>query len=161
MIRPRAWLVMILVLTACSNGMRGDAAHAARAAPSSVTLMLDNSWWLHVGRDGDHALGYGALPVRVPVASDGVDVPLVLDTVARRAYLPDGQPSDPTSACAYTVTLHGTAAPEGLVHSLPADLCDMLATVFRSAWAARASSTLPVSPDVVERAWENAPFQRR
>lgn len=161
MILPRAWLAALVVLTACSNGTRRDVTPDARAGPSSATIMLDTSWWLQVRRDGDHSLGYGALPVRVPVAADGVDAPSLLDTVARRAYLAEGHSSPTTAACGYTVTLHGTGSPEGLVHALPADLCGMLADAFRSAWAARAPPRVPMSSDFVERAWANAPFQRR
>jgi hypothetical protein len=147
---------MLLVLAACSSGVRSHDAPAARLAPGGVTLMLDSSWWLQVQRDGNHALGYGALPVRVTVARDAFDGPVLLDTVARWAR-PFDRDRSPDPDCAYTVTFHDTA-PQGLVHSLPVHLCDMLAGAFRQAWAAR--SVAEVS-DVVETAWRNAPFQRR
>jgi len=41
-----------------------------RSATDVITVMLDESWWLQVRRDGNHAIGFGALPARVPVATN-------------------------------------------------------------------------------------------
>lgn len=150
-----ALAAVLSLLSACAGASQTAPPPSGQALPGGATLMLDDGWWLQVRRDGEHAIGFGALAARIPVASSAVDAEQLLELVSRNAR-PGAPTPDVEDRCRYTVTFSdGT----GLVHALPADLCDTLAGAFRSAWEERlpASSTMG-GTDVIERAWRSAPF---
>lgn len=124
-----------------------------------ITVMLDDAWWLQVRRDGNHAIGYGALPARMAVATDALDIGRLHDMVARNTVTDATTPLTP-GECRYTATFSGPGADAGRVHALRPDVCDELADMFRTAWSNLDPTTEAAATEVIERAWRDAPFLR-
>lgn len=126
-----------------------------------LTFMYNEGFWLQVRRDGLDAIGFGALPQRVPVHPDAFAIDQVYDAVA-----PYARPhrerilSEKGKTARFDVQFHALDSTDtGHVYLLSEEVNAYMKALFRRAYHSTDSSrTFAQDYETIHRFWENAPF---
>jgi hypothetical protein len=125
--------------------------------------MLNEGFWLHVRRDGRHAIGFGALPQRVAVHPEAFDLDQVYEALAPYVLQQhdlirsmDGE-TESFQFSAVFLARDGTDTYHSYL--LAAEVNPYMKALFRRAYHSTDSShTFVQDYKTMRRFWENAPF---